>query len=66
MSISAYVRALSCDSSFHGVTYIIAAIVVLAVIAAVWVFFRRRRAEIREGGSSGGARHARAEADRTR
>jgi len=53
-------------NGFHGVTYIIAAIVVLAVIAAVWVFLRRRRAEIRSGGPYNGARHARREADRTR
>ena len=53
-------------NGFHGVTYIIAAVVVLAVIAAVWVFFRRRRAEIRSGASGDGARHARPEMDRTR
>ena len=52
-------------NGFHGVTYIIAAVVVLAVIAAVWVFFRRRRAEIRSGGPGHDARHARPEADRT-
>jgi membrane protein DedA with SNARE-associated domain len=52
-------------NGFHGVTYAIAAVVVLAVIAAVWIFVRRRRAEIRSGGPYNGARHARPEADRT-
>ena len=53
-------------NGFHGVTYVIAAVVVLAVIAAVWIFFRRRRAEIWSGGPGNGARHARPEADRSR
>ena len=58
-------------NDFHGVTYVIAAVVVLAVLIALWVFFRRRRAEIRSGGRHGnghghGARHARPQADRTR
>jgi membrane protein DedA with SNARE-associated domain len=55
-------------NGFHGVTYVIAAVVVLAVLIALWVFFRRRRAEIRSGGRGhgNGARHARPEVDRTR
>jgi len=53
-------------NGFHGVTYVIAAVVVLAVIAAVWIFFRRRRAEIWSAGPGKGARHARPEADRAR
>ena len=53
-------------NGLHGVTYVIAAVVVLAVIAAAWIFFRQRRAEIRADGPGSGARHARAEADRAR
>lgn len=53
-------------SGFHGVTYVIAAVVVLAVIAAVWIFFRQRRAEIRSGGPGNGDRQAPPEADRVR
>jgi membrane protein DedA with SNARE-associated domain len=53
-------------NGFHGVTYVIAAVVVLAVIAAVWIFFRQRRAEIRSGGPGNGDRQAPPEADRVR
>jgi uncharacterized membrane protein YdjX (TVP38/TMEM64 family) len=38
----------------------------VAVIAAVWIFARRRRGEMGSGDSSNGARYARPGADRTR
>jgi membrane protein DedA with SNARE-associated domain len=36
-------------SGFHGPTYIIAAVVVLAIAVAIWRYARRRRAELRAG-----------------
>lgn len=36
-------------NGFHGPTYIIAAIVVIAIVIAVWRYARRRRAEFRAG-----------------
>jgi len=36
-------------NDFHGVTYVIAAIVAVAVAVAAWIFLRRRRAEVRAG-----------------
>jgi membrane protein DedA with SNARE-associated domain len=36
-------------NDFHGPTYIIAAIVVIAIVIAVWRYVRRRRAEFRAG-----------------
>ncbi len=37
----------SVSNGFHGPTYIIAAVVVLAVLVAAWRYLRRRRAEFR-------------------
>jgi membrane protein DedA with SNARE-associated domain len=43
-------------NDFHGPTYIIAAIVVIAIVIAVWRYARRRRAEFRaEQLATGGA-----------
>ena len=50
-------------NDFHGVTYVIAAIVVVSVVVAAWIFLRRRRAEVRTGGGTP-ARQAEAAADR--
>ena len=50
-------------TDFHGVTYVIAAIVVVSVVVAAWIFLRRRRAEVRTGGGTP-ARQAEAAADR--
>ncbi len=36
-------------SGFHGPTYIIAVVVVLAIAVAIWRYARRRRAELRAG-----------------
>jgi membrane protein DedA with SNARE-associated domain len=46
----------SVANDFHGPTYIIAAIVVIAIVIAVWRYARRRRAELRaEQPATGGA-----------
>ena len=57
----------SIANGFHGPTYIIAAIVVVLIVIALWRFFRKRRAEFHaEENGPGSARHARPAADRLR
>jgi membrane protein DedA with SNARE-associated domain len=42
-------------NGFHGPTYIIAAIVVIGIVIAAWLYIRRRRAELRaEDSATGG------------
>jgi membrane protein DedA with SNARE-associated domain len=58
------------NSIYHGISqtgYIIAAIVVVLIVIALWRFFRKRRAEFHAGEEGReSARHARPAADRLR
>jgi len=53
----------SIANAFHGISYVIAAIIVVAVIAASWLFLRRRRAEARAGAGPARAGRARPPAE---
>lgn len=56
----------SVANGFHGPTYIIAAIVVVLVVIALWRWGRKRRAEFRAEEGRGPARHSRTAADSRR
>jgi membrane protein DedA with SNARE-associated domain len=56
----------SVANGFHGPTYIIAAIVVVLVVIALWRWGRKRRAEFRAEEGDGPARHSRTAADSRR
>ncbi len=70
LAVAGYAVGKNCNSianGFHGPTYIIAAIVVVLIVIALWRFFRKRRAEFHaEENGPGSARHARPATDRLR